>query len=113
MPAQTPSAPGDFTGRAALVRRLAEALTPAGDSGPAVALISGMGGVGKTALALHTADRVRDRFPDGQLYADLRGTDAHDPATPATSWSASSPRSGSPPRPCPPTSRAGRRCSGR
>ncbi|MFD3551298.1 BTAD domain-containing putative transcriptional regulator [Streptomyces goshikiensis] len=82
VPAQTPSAPGDFTGRAALVRRLAEALTPAGDSGPAVALISGMGGVGKTALALHTADRVRDRFPDGQLYADLRGTDAHDPCDP-------------------------------
>ncbi|MCX4526347.1 MULTISPECIES: BTAD domain-containing putative transcriptional regulator [unclassified Streptomyces] len=83
VPAQTPGAPADFTGRAALVRSLVEALTPAaGDGGPAVALICGMGGVGKTALALHTADRVRDRFPDGQLYADLRGTDAHDPCDP-------------------------------
>jgi len=75
VPAQLPHAVPSFTGRAREVAELTNLLVAA--DGPAVAIstIDGVGGVGKTALAVHVAHRVADRFPDGQLYVDLRGFD--------------------------------------
>jgi tetratricopeptide (TPR) repeat protein len=56
---------------------------------PAVAVISGMAGVGKSALALHTAHGLRERFPDGQLYVNLHGaTPGMTPLTPGQALTA-------------------------
>lgn len=57
-------------------------LTTPGRRSPTVVAIAGMGGIGKTSLALFTAHGVRHAYPDGQLYADLRGADDN-PAEPA------------------------------
>jgi tetratricopeptide (TPR) repeat protein len=71
-PRQLPAAVRDFVGRAAELDTLDGLLAPRDDS-VAIAVITGTAGVGKTALAVHAAHRVKDRFPDGQLYADLHG----------------------------------------
>jgi DNA-binding SARP family transcriptional activator/Tfp pilus assembly protein PilF len=74
-PRQLPADVADFTGRATQLAQL-DARLPTADS-PAtsvmVSAIDGTAGVGKTALAIHWAHRVADRFPDGQLYVNLRG----------------------------------------
>ncbi len=71
-----------FTGREAELERLTAAVRDAGTGG--LFAIDGMGGVGKTTLALRAAHQLADRYPDGQLYLDLRGyTTGLDPLTPA------------------------------
>ncbi|MEU5431771.1 BTAD domain-containing putative transcriptional regulator [Streptomyces sp. NPDC020719] len=82
-PAQLPADIADFSGRAHALASLHKALADEERGALAVATVSGMGGIGKSALALRVAHRVKDAYPDGQLYADLRGTSA-DAATPAT-----------------------------
>jgi tetratricopeptide (TPR) repeat protein len=78
VPRQLPADVAGFTGRAAHLRRL-DQLLPAGVQGRTTAVvisaIAGTAGVGKTALAVHWAHRVVGRFPDGQLYVNLRGFD--------------------------------------
>ncbi|MFJ7077719.1 AfsR/SARP family transcriptional regulator [Streptomyces sp. NPDC098781] len=75
-PAQLPATVPDFTGRSAFVRELSEVLASAsGTEGRvmAVSALAGIGGVGKTTLAVHVAHQSRAAFPDGQLYVDLQG----------------------------------------
>ncbi|MDC0768752.1 AfsR/SARP family transcriptional regulator [Streptomyces sp. HD] len=76
-PAQLPLGVPGFTGRTDELARLDALLADAGRHPAAVVVsaISGMGGVGKTALAVHWARQVRSAFPDGQLYVNLRGFD--------------------------------------
>jgi DNA-binding SARP family transcriptional activator/tetratricopeptide (TPR) repeat protein len=74
LPAQLPADVSRFTARTAELIELDKALTGA-DGLPRPVIITGTAGVGKTALAVHWAHRVRDRFGDGQLYVNLRGFD--------------------------------------
>ncbi|MEU0424550.1 tetratricopeptide repeat protein [Streptomyces canus] len=84
-PRQLPPRPTHFTGRTAELARL-EAFLAASDAGePATLFITvlvGAAGVGKSALAVHWAHAVRDRFPDGHLYLNLQGYDASPPLSP-------------------------------
>jgi len=76
-PTSLPADTAAFTGRRREIDRLLRA-------GPGVQAIAGMPGVGKTALAVHVAHRLRDAFPDGQLFVNLHGhTAGRDAAAPA------------------------------
>ena len=76
VPRQLPAAPRSFVGRGSELKVLDRLLDEqAQRGGPAVAVIGGMAGIGKTALAVHWAHQVARQFPDGQLYVNLRGFD--------------------------------------
>jgi DNA-binding SARP family transcriptional activator/tetratricopeptide (TPR) repeat protein len=74
---QLPAGVRHFVGRVREQQTLSGLLdeAAAGNSAVVISVIGGTAGVGKTALALHWAHRVADRFPDGQLYVNLRGFD--------------------------------------
>jgi DNA-binding SARP family transcriptional activator/DNA-binding XRE family transcriptional regulator len=72
-PAQLPVDVVGFTGRADQLARLDDLLSTDAAGAVVITAIAGMAGVGKTALAVHWAHRVADRFADGQLYVNLQG----------------------------------------
>jgi tetratricopeptide (TPR) repeat protein len=77
LPQQIPSPPFDFTGREEEIKSLIDRF----DQGATITGLRGMGGIGKTALALVLADRLKDLFPDGQLFLNMLGT-SKNPLTP-------------------------------
>jgi DNA-binding SARP family transcriptional activator/tetratricopeptide (TPR) repeat protein len=80
-PRELPAAPWSFSARSEELATLTAVLTA---DGPRQVVISGPGGIGKTALALHWAHRDARFFPDGQLHVDLMGfTPSGEPVSPA------------------------------
>jgi DNA-binding SARP family transcriptional activator/Tfp pilus assembly protein PilF len=91
VPRQLPAAVTHFTGRAAELAELTALLDQAGSQATGTVVISAIGGtagVGKTALAVHWAHKVADRFGDGQLYVNLRGYDPGQPVPAADTLAA-------------------------
>jgi len=86
VPRQLPAPPAPFVGRRHELDRLGATLRSGSGTASTVVIsaLAGAGGVGKSWLALHWAHRNADRFPDGQLFVDLRGfspdSDPMDPA---------------------------------
>ena len=85
IPRQLPLNVRAFTGRGNEIEQLDRMLAGASHPGTTnVVVVSGMGGVGKTSLAVYWAHRVQEQFPDGQLYLDLRGFDPSGSPIPPT-----------------------------
>jgi DNA-binding SARP family transcriptional activator/tetratricopeptide (TPR) repeat protein len=86
VPRQLPAPVPHFTGREGELDALTALLNQSGEmaqSTVAISAISGMAGVGKTALAVYWAHQTAERFPDGQLYVNLRGYDCRQPVSPS------------------------------
>jgi DNA-binding SARP family transcriptional activator len=75
-PAQLPADINDFTGRETQLATVAHLARTTDRSASVLVAITGKAGVGKTALAVHAAHRLRDQYPDGQLFVNLLGTEA-------------------------------------
>ncbi|MFD9706145.1 ATP-binding protein [Lentzea sp. NPDC059081] len=78
VPRQLPAAVPGFSGRAKAFKELTALL----ENGSRLAVVCGIPGVGKTALAVQWAHQVAHRFPDGQVHLDLRGYSSGPPVTP-------------------------------
>ena len=76
-PAQLPPDVSDFTGRDDQVTTAVATLVPRAGTTMPVLAVNGKPGVGKTALAVHVAHRIRAEFPGGQLHVDLHGAGPH------------------------------------
>ncbi|MFI9152562.1 AfsR/SARP family transcriptional regulator [Streptomyces sp. NPDC053367] len=78
-PSHLPPDVADFVGRAEQIAwavRLLDRVDEASRTAPPIGVISGRSGIGKTALAVHVGHRAAARFPDGQLFLDLRASDS-------------------------------------
>jgi DNA-binding SARP family transcriptional activator len=89
VPRELPADVDRFTGRSAELAALDQLLAADRDATKAagaalICVVAGTAGVGKTALAVHWGHRVREAFPGGQLYVDLRGYDPGEPVTGAS-----------------------------
>jgi NB-ARC domain len=71
-PYQLPIDPPNFTGRDREIAQITDRLIQPGQV-VGIFAMSGMGGVGKSALAIHVAHKLKPQYPDGQLWLDLRG----------------------------------------
>ncbi|MFF5189707.1 BTAD domain-containing putative transcriptional regulator [Streptomyces sp. NPDC000345] len=83
VPRQLPAPPALFTGRDEELEQLTKSLGEGPDGTVAITVICGPGGVGKSWLAAHWANRNTQRFPDGQLYVNLFGFDPNTPPLPS------------------------------
>jgi DNA-binding SARP family transcriptional activator len=82
-PAQLPPSVGHFIGRDAELAALTRAISRPTDE-PRVLMVSGAGGIGKTALVVRWAHSVADRYPDGQVFVDLHGQAPREALSPST-----------------------------
>ena len=81
-PAQLPASIADFTGRESELKWLDEMVQQSAPDGVPITIVTGTAGVGKTALAVHWSHKIANRFPDAQLYVNLRGYDPGEPIQP-------------------------------
>ncbi len=79
-PHQIPQPPRDFKGREEEIKDILSNF----EKGATITGLRGMGGIGKTALALVLADRIKSQFPDGQIFVDMRGTSNNPELPPLT-----------------------------
>jgi DNA-binding SARP family transcriptional activator len=82
VPRQLPGDIRDFTGRDVTLAAMKALVPDEAEAAPVIIAITGMAGVGKTALAVHFAHLAADCFPDGQLFVDLRGYAEAEPKSP-------------------------------